>query len=164
MLVFRSFAWFMLLLSLVVAEDVFNSECSDQLNTFLTCMVSSGVTEGTFTSVLQEECQGCIESKSAETDSCEEVVGVVTSAIESCAEECAIEGCTTEVKAMFTCLSVINSDCSTTTASPTPAPSVATDASSSAGFGAFMAVIQEVVPLVIAVLGSSGGGRRLLRA
>jgi hypothetical protein len=165
MMTFRSLAMVtVMLLSLTAAEDMFNGQCGNEINAFVTCVVSSGgITDG-----FEEGCQGCIVAASSAIDtstdattlSCDELVGVVMASIDSCAQDCAMEGCTTELRGVFTCLSILNSGCANNVSAPSASPSVASSSSSGAGFGAFMAVIEEIVPLMIAVLGGSGGAGR----
>jgi hypothetical protein len=160
-------------------------ECGNQLTAFLLCLSSTG--GAIFNDAFQEECQGCIAAEYGTNAvdvsmlSCDELVQVVGGALDRCAKRCALDNCTTQVRALLTCSAVTSSDCRRNTSTPSAAPSTTTSDSlvgdgDGGAFAAFLAVIRRIIALLITIFGSSsssvrssrsdGGdpGRQLLRA
>jgi hypothetical protein len=142
--------------------------CGNQLTAFLLCLSSTGATTGgaIYNDVFQEECQGClaVEYGTGAVDvamlSCDELVEVVGGALDRCAKRCALDNCTTQVRALLTCSAVTSSDCRRNTSTPSASPSAATSDSFVGGgsggtFAAFLAVIRRIIALLITIFGSS---------
>lgn len=154
---------FALLVASVISEDFLNGECGTELNDFLACVIANGVTDETFTDVFADQCQSCIDTQNnAEVDAeslpCDELVSLVVGSLDSCQEQCALQGCTNEVNAVLTCFTITQSTCAENTGAPSASPSMANG--DSGGFLAFLEVISEIIALIIDIFGSGalGGG------
>lgn len=93
--------------------------CEMEIANIFTCLASRGVTEQTFADAsVTQNCEACYASSDSLSNPeglkgkpCSEVQAVVDGALVECQEECKLEGCTTEVTQLMSCIFTNSVDC-----------------------------------------------------